>query len=333
MGGWPLLPNGAISRSLIRAEELNQDGARIRILPELEFLELLGLRPPAEPAHKTYSAEEICALLEVPPATLRRWEQLSLVRSTGGRFDFQDIVSLRAIADLVSRGVRLEALARSLHALSHVLPNVARPLAQLRIVAEGPDELLAELGGALMAPSGQLLLNFDPLQGAPQTSSLTLPPDEPREDALQRAIALEEASELGAAESAYRELLRRCPDWAEPRFNLGNVLRERGEADEAIEQYRAALERRPGFAAAWYNLADVHDARGEVEETIAALGRAIEADAGFADAHFNLALCLERLGRLGDAARHWRAYLQLDPASEWSGLARERLRRFGYVAQ
>jgi len=46
----------------------------------------------------------------------------------------------------------------------------------------------------------------------------------------------------------------------------------------------------------------------------------------FADAHFNLSLALERLGDLKATRRHWRIYLDLEPASQSAGYPRKRLK-------
>src|SRR5688572_671969 len=95
MGGWPLLPNGAVSQRLQRAEALNREGCGIRILSELQFLELTGMTERRAELQKTYSADDVCKLLNVDMATLKRWEQFSLIHSTGGYYDFQDLVSLQ----------------------------------------------------------------------------------------------------------------------------------------------------------------------------------------------------------------------------------------------
>ena len=155
MGGWPLLPNGQISSALRRAESLNLRGACIRIISEEEFLEELGLREKRSATSRAYSADEICTLMKIDPERLRRWEQLSLIRSNQGRYDFQDLVSLQTIADLVGRGVRPEIINRSLRGLAAVLPGTDRPLAQLQVVMENSAPLLAELDECRIAADGQ----------------------------------------------------------------------------------------------------------------------------------------------------------------------------------
>jgi len=57
------------------------------------------------------------------------------------------------------------------------------------------------------------------------------------------------------------------------------------------------------------------------------LREAVRLDPRFADAHYNLALTAEKLGLENEARRHWRRYVELEPASEWAAYARERLAR------
>jgi tetratricopeptide (TPR) repeat protein len=57
--------------------------------------------------------------------------------------------------------------------------------------------------------------------------------------------------------------------------------------------------------------------------------RAVRLAPAMPEAVFNQALLLERLRRDADAAARWRAYLTLDPASEWATEARRHLERLG----
>lgn len=329
MRGWPLLPNGAVSQRLQRAEQLIREGCSIRIISELKFLELAGVKERREELHRTFSAEDICKLLNVQPATLQRWEQFSLIHSTGGYYDFQDLVSLQTIARLINDGVRPEAIAESLHSLGAVLPDTHRPLAQLKIVAEHSRSVLADFGPFRLSPAGQLCFTFDP---APATGGTVI--ELPRE-----AGTAEEWFEIGQEEEeqeryeeaieAYRKCLALSPRCPEAYFNLGNVLREMGDADGAEQSFRMAAAQGPGYAPAWYNLADVQEQRGKLPEAIASLQTAITVAPEYADAHFNLAVFLEKAGRFTDAQEHWRAYLELDGKSQWAEIAREHLQRVG----
>ena len=146
MEGWPLLPDGLISNKLRRAEEFIKRGYPLQILSESSFLELAGKKEHQVSLRKVYPEQEICRLMKISPETLRRWEQFGLVVSCGGEYDFQDIVSMRTIGELVKRGVRPETIARSLKSLAAILPDTDRPLAQLRLVAEAPQKILVDFG-------------------------------------------------------------------------------------------------------------------------------------------------------------------------------------------
>jgi len=326
MGGWPLLPDGQVSLALRKAEEINTRGEFIRILSEEEFLEELGLKERRPALEKRYTSEEICSLTGIPHERLRRWEQLSLLRSSGGKYDFQDLVSLRTLTDLVSRGVRPDVIHRSLKGLAAILPRTDRPLAQLQVVLDNQDTLVAELDGCRIAAHGQLVLNFDEalIGGAvPFESPMADPID--AETWFERGKFLEEEDQLDEAADAYRRCIILQPGTPEAFFNLGNVLRTLDRPAASLEMLRLAVGLDPTLSEAWYNLADIQEEQGRLEEAIDCLKQAIAACPTFADAYYNLALCFEKLGRRQDARRNWSEYLKLDPVSEWASIARSHL--------
>jgi tetratricopeptide (TPR) repeat protein len=326
MRGWPLLPSGAVSERLQRAEALNREGCGIRIISELKFLEFIGRTERRDELHQTYAAEDVCKLLNVDAATLQRWEQFSLIHSNGGYYDFQDLVSLQTIARLIHDGVRPEVIAQSLHDLSSVLPDTQRPLAQLKIVAEHSHSILADFGQLRISPAGQLCFRFDSAR-LPPAAVVELPQEtRSSQEWFELGQHYEEQERYEEAIDAYRKCLALSPRCPEAYFNLGNVLRELGDRDGAEQSFRMAIAQDPAFAPAWYNIADVQEQRGKLFEAIASLQAALTVSPEYADAHFNLAVFLEKAGRLTEAQAHWRAYLELDPESQWSAVARERLR-------
>ncbi len=327
MEGWPILKQGTISRKLERAEILQARGHPIRIISEFEFLEQIGIRTPKPgPALGTCSLEQACRVLGLPPENVRRCEQFGLVRSEGGAFDFLDLVSLRSIAGLMQGGLTPEAIARGLSRLAPMVPEINRPLAQIRILTGRGGELLAELDGIRMDLSGQLL--FDLEGRAPKETAPSVPLEKRRRAAENPATWFDYAqscvqkSELSAAEEAYRKALEIDPDFPEAWYNLGNLLLERGDSEGAENLYRRAIALDPYFAMAWYNLGFIQAEQGRMEEAVTTLRRTLAASPAYADAHFNLALCLEKLDRTGEASSHWRKYLQLAPADEWAKIAR-----------
>lgn len=323
-GGWPLLPDGQVSPALRRAEQINTHGPRIRIWSEATFLAAIGLRPPP-PAKTsaTRSAADVCELLGIQRTRLHHWERLGLIHAETGRYDFQDVVSLHTILALVERGVRPETISTSLAGLTGVLPDVERPLAQLKLVMNGPDEVLAELDTLRIARDGQLLLNFDLSADAETPAALNFPVDgsESAETWFERGLAAEDEESWHQAAEAYRKALEREPLFPEAYFNLGNVLRALNQPADAEYCYRAAVQQAPDMALAWYNLADIQEEEGRMDEAIASLRKAIDADPTFADAHFNLALCYELADRVEESEPHWAAYLKLDRAGNTLRLA------------
>lgn len=327
MCGWPLLANGAVSQRLQRAEALNGEGCNIRIISELKFLELAGVMERRSELQQTYSAEDVCKLLTVEASTLQRWEQFSLIHSTGGYYDFQDLVSLQTLARLISDGVRPEVIAQSLHNLSAVLPGTHRPLAQLQIVAEHSRSILADFGHFRISPAGQLCFSFQSIPAAP-ASVIELHQDtRSGEEWFELGQHHEEHERYEEAIEAYRKCLALSPRCPEAYFNLGNVLREIGDIDGAEQSFRMAIAQEPAFAPAWYNLADVQEQRSKLLDAISTLQAALNVSPDYADAHFNLAVFLEKAGRISEAQAHWRAYVELDPASQWAAIAREHLRQ------
>ncbi|MDQ2945692.1 MAG: hypothetical protein M3Y27_07090, partial [Acidobacteriota bacterium] len=41
--------------------------------------------------------------------------------------------------------------------------------------------------------------------------------------------------------------------------------------------------------------------------------------------HYNIALLCQSINQSMKAVQHWKAYLKLDPSSEWAGIARREL--------
>lgn len=325
MLGWPLLRDGSVSKKLLRAEELNEAGCSIRIIAEMIFLELAGLKDQKPETKKTFSAADAGRIMKIKPGAIRRWEQFGLVRSHEGYYDFQDLVSLLSLNSLISQGARPERIAESLHRLAMVLPGTDRPLAQLRILLEHPGGLMVELGNTRLSATGQLIFDFE---GKARIPGKVVPID-------SESLSVTEWFELGLefeleelyteASECFRTVLTLDSNYSPAYLHLGNVLREMGILWAAEEFYRFAGIKDPGSALAWYCLAGVQEERGKLDEAIESLGRSLGIQPEFADAHFNLALCYEKRGEKADAVRHWFAYLKLEPQSEGARIARQHL--------
>jgi tetratricopeptide (TPR) repeat protein len=326
--GLPLLETGALPRSLHRAEELREAGVRLRILTERTFRELIGLDAAPAVEGKTLEAVQVAAALGIEPRVLERWEHLGLVPSSGGRYDFRDLVSLRTVTDLVARGVRPLVIQRSLEGLTGLIAGVDRPLAQLKILVSDAGRLVAELEDALLSPGGQLELKFDRTANPVDGEALTLVAAEDYRDAaawVAAGLGHEGTGDLAQAERAYRRAIRLDPSDPSAQLNLGNVLLERGRPDAAVERFAQAAALDPDCARAWYNLAYAQDELGRRRAALVSLRRAVRADPTFADARYNLAELCERMDEREEAARNWAEYLRLEPGGDWASEARRRL--------
>lgn len=318
--GWPLREDGHVSRKLEQAERARARGWPVRVLSEAEFLRLAG-RTGEEDGARPFTLEQASTSCGVEPAEIRRWELAGLVHAREGLYDFQDLVSLRAIAELRRRGVSVRTIQSSLRRLSVVMPQVRRPLAQLQLL-EADGALLARVGESLLSPCGQHVMSFE---GPSEESEPVAAPADSAEGWLERGVELEERGRHAEAAEAYRRAAALDRGSGEALFNLGNALDALGRSEAAEEMLRLAVAVDPGLELAWYNLGGVLERAGRGEEAAWALRRAVQACPAFADARFNLAACLHDLGRHREAAEEWRAYLGLDPGSEWSEIARRRL--------
>ncbi len=326
MRGWALREDGRVSRSFEQARR-----SRTRIVSETEFLRLAGLAPPHTIGTRPYTLAQAAEASGVGPDEIKRWELAGLVSAREGLYDFQDLVSLRAIAALRGRGVPLRTIRDSLRQLVDVLPGVRRPLAQVQVLDADGGELLAQIGESLVLSSGQQVIDFDGrtrgVVGASGPIAAMVrdpgaPGDASWEDWLERGLELEEEGRHADAADAYGRAVALKPEAAVAHFNLANAFAALGRLKAAEETLRLAVAIDPGFETAWYNLGGLLEASGRRDEAAEALRRAVAASPAFADARFNLAACLHDLGRTREASEHWRAYLGLDPSSEWARVAR-----------
>ena len=75
-------------------------------------------------------------------------------------FDFQELTVARQLAELQRGGATPRWLAKNLALIERKFPDVARPLAVLRLMIEGRT-LLVRRGDDLVEPGGQLRIDFD----------------------------------------------------------------------------------------------------------------------------------------------------------------------------
>jgi tetratricopeptide (TPR) repeat protein len=333
--GWPFRRDGRLTRNLVEAKRLVDDGQALEIIDEETFLERVGLGGgTGTDLGRLYSITQLSRILDVPAPSVRAWVRRGLIRPRQVRarvayFDFVQVAAAKHLKALIDDGVPVETIASSLKEVRRWMPRTQEALSQLTIL-EGEKRLVVRLsGGGLAAVSGQLRLPW--ASASPEDAKLVRidgnlmgDPDTP-EGWFERAVAFEEAERLEDAAHAYNRCLELGGPDAEAAFNLGNVLFSLGRPAQALRHLYQATDWDPDFAEAWVNLASVLVELGAWKDAAVAARTGLRIAPGYADAHYNLALALHGLGEARDARLHARAYLLQDPSSEWANLLRRQL--------
>jgi tetratricopeptide (TPR) repeat protein len=134
------------------------------------------------------------------------------------------------------------------------------------------------------------------------------------------------------AEILVGENLREHPN--DPVWLQGKALTEilDGNYDEAIKTLDFALESHPDSAPLLADLGAAYYARGKAasrvsdyRNSVELLGKALAKNPNDLVALFNQALAYEQLSLYSQAVEVWERYLRIDPQSDWSDEARQRL--------
>ncbi len=324
------------------------EAGRIEVLTEGQFWQRLGVVEADEQVRRLYTPAMLADLLGVPVAVVRRWQRRGLIRPVQevrrlAYFDFQEVATARRLAELLGQGISPQRIEKQLLSLRRVLPGVERPLAQLSAIVEGRDILLRQ-GDGLIDAGGQMRFDFDAstrislarsaseggaaVDGDSPSLALraSVPPTAASPGELLRmAEQYEDDGQLEAAEDAYRAALSAAPPRPELCFQLAELLYRRGDLAAARERYYMAIELDADYVEARANLGCVLAELGQAELAVAAFEGALKYHGQYPDAHFHLARILCELSREGEAAPHWRAFLELAPESPWAEEARRRL--------
>jgi tetratricopeptide (TPR) repeat protein len=319
----PLRQDGRVSRNLRLANELQADGCPLEIVDEQTFLTLVGLRDDSGQSRRTLG--ELADLVGISRQRLRAWWTAGLITSLDTEhgiehFDYQQVVTVKYLAELMQAGVKTARLRHSLHQLSQWMPNANLRLANLDLLAG--EFVIRRDDGRLADVAGQLLMEFDEHV---QTSSVSFIPTveyKPFDDLFHQGCQLEELGDFTAARDAYELCLNIHGEEATVLFNLGNVQRELGNLHLTESHYRRAIALDPSCTQVWINLGDTLADLGHDDGAIEAWQRAIELDADCQEALFNLADALESQRRRTEAAKYWTMYLNYDDNSVWADYAR-----------
>lgn len=263
-----------------------------------------------------YGAREVSQMFGLSVAQVRAWVRSGLLEPERGprgemRFSSNDLTLLRAAQGLAGARVGPRRIGRALSRLRDQVPERGA-LADLEISAEGTRIVVTDGSARWQPESGQILMDFDGRNGGLRDLPASGEAVETAEaDNFYERGCEVEATDPGAAETAYRKALSLDPSRADAHVNLGRLLHERGEAAAAAEEYRLALRSRPEDATAAFNLGVALEDLGRDLEAIDTYEKATALDPDHADAYFNLAGVCERVGRAAAAIRNLKAYRAL----------------------
>jgi len=140
------------------------------------------------------------------------------------------------------------------------------------------------------------------------------------EHALHRSVLRHNRSMLHLGAGRYDEALADLdavieadPNYAEYRFDRGNLLRRMNRPHEALAAYEEALALSPPFPEAYYNRGDTRLELGDHDGALADFSYVLELDPGYLDAYLNRAGLRLAAGDLDGAAEDVTAGLEISP--------------------
>lgn len=161
------------------------------------------------------------------------------------------------------------------------------------------------------------------------TRAAELDPGNPEID-MTLGLAYQARGDLGKAEEYLRSAIRKDPDYAAARNNLGNVLGLQGKSEEAIREYEKAVANvlYPTPEYGYYNMGREHARLKNLSKAEAMYQRAIALRPSFAEAYRGLAMVQSEKGQWKEAAGTLEKLVEVAPshARGWMDLGRVYLR-------
>jgi len=289
----------------------------------------------------TYSRAEVRRMLSLTERQLRQWERHDLIGSEQ-TFSLRDLIALRTLQKLQLDKISPTRIRLALAALRERLHEVADPLRELKVIADGRRIRVEVAGQHMEAVSGQLLFNFDNTElrrllafpGAREKGKSERNKREEAEHWFQSGLGFERSGAKKDAVQAYEKAVELDPHSAGAWVNLGTIYFHERQFARAESYYRRAIEADSTYALAHFNLGNLFDERGDYDRALEFYRNAVELNPKYGDAHYNLALLYQGGGQTMEAVRHWKLYLRLDPGSSWAAIARrelDKLRRSALV--
>ena len=114
--------------------------------------------------HNAYPTNLVRKLTGATPNQLKYWVRINLIsperQGKSFFYSFKDIVKLRVLASLRTKGLSLQKVRKGIETLSNMLPE-DEPLSRLIIYTDGMDMIVVEKGKYFSAITRQRYLRFD----------------------------------------------------------------------------------------------------------------------------------------------------------------------------
>ncbi len=302
------------SNKLKRAEELNAEGARIRILSEDEFCHLANVPSPEALKRQYHATRDLLVRYRaLRDDHIRYMVKCGLIRpllrtNADTFFAFSDLGAIKQANDELASGVSFRSVIRTLTASRH-----GQLAFDFRLDA-APAKIITLRRPAVESAAART----DRSNAAVRDTAMA-------EDYFRAGSALDDGDEVNLEEAAaaYRKSLECDPYLVAALINLANIHYSRDELAEAQALYERAIGLESDFFEAHFNLGNIYHDLNRFPEAQACYLEALRLNPLYADAHFYLAVTFEKMGFSEDARPHWRSYQQLAPQGEWVELARE----------
>jgi tetratricopeptide (TPR) repeat protein len=228
------------------------------------------------------------------------------------RFNFQDLVLLRAARGLVDAKVSNARILRSLRRLRSQLPDSV-PLSGLRVEAVGDSVVVVDGDSQWQPDNGQYVIRFQVEAPKGRLAFLDAPTSLPpmaADDLFAQAVALE-SSDPEAACAAYRSILSIESRHDAPYINLGRLLHSLGDYAAAEATYLAGLAKAGPSGVLLFNLGVLLEDMDRPGEAADRYREALKESPDLLDAHYNLAALCQASGLTQEAFRHLSAFRKL----------------------
>lgn len=282
-----------------------------------------------------FTVVQAARLLGISPRRLLRWEKIQFVprsmhNENGSFYSFQDLISLKAASELISGGISLQQVTKSLEMIRKKFPDL-KSLSELRFFAQNKTLLMRYNGMSFDPITGQLLMSFEDETAPPPRDFKSHKEEKNHLFWFEYGLRYDIEGKWKLSIKAYRRALQLNPTMADCWNNLATIYYRVGKKKKAIRYYLNALKINSNYKLAYYNLGNIFEEIKKYRVAVKMYMKAIELDSEYYDAHYNLALVYDKIQSYPEACHHWQIYLKFDSSSRWARYARDRVQQISHT--